>query len=185
LTDIWQLPGPFWEIFRLIEACGQRQLSITRTSLTRRPVDVAVHARARLAAVDGASEAAEGDLDELADLRAVAPPFRASEPQRAPLSRARRELSAANQGLATDTAAFERCRQPVNRLRSLMAVLSLTQPRIGSRSGSGTMHRAIVSNRLMGSGSEQELPSPGYRQTSPGTADESLAPFPGRRRSSC
>jgi hypothetical protein len=40
------------------------------------------------------------------------------------------------------------------------------------------MHRAIVSNRLMGSGSEQELPSPGYRQTSPGTADESLAPFP-------
>jgi lactate dehydrogenase-like 2-hydroxyacid dehydrogenase len=34
---------------------------------------------------------------------------------------ARRELSAANQELATDTAAFERCRQPVNRLRSLMA----------------------------------------------------------------
>jgi hypothetical protein len=44
----------------------------------------------------------------------------ASEPQRAPLSLARRELTDANQDLAADTAAFERCRQPVARLRRLM-----------------------------------------------------------------
>jgi hypothetical protein len=53
-----------------------------------------------------------------ADTGTIVP--RASAHQRGPLSLARLELADASQELAIDTAAFERCKQPVGRLRGLM-----------------------------------------------------------------